>query len=151
VRQLLDCALPYSHFGLLKRDKWSVRLSTPNAFRSYRTFMRMCTGRHVVIKTVRIFDPAPLPSWRTFVVHLERDADAVLASRRRRKLEVLGVREGQERKRRAANVTVRLEQAEANPEDVAVRLHAQARLPVLPGLVCDKPPAYGWLACASGS
>ena len=151
VRQLLDCALPYAYFGLLKRDKWSVRMSTPNAFRSYRAFMRMCTHRHVVIKTVRIFDPAPLPSWRTLVVHLERDADAVLASRRRRKLEVLGVREGQERKRRAANVTVRLEEATANPEDVAVRLHALARLPVLPGLVCDPPPADGWLACASAS
>jgi hypothetical protein len=105
----------------------------------------------VTHQSLRIFDPAPLPSWRTFVVHLERDADAVLASRRRRKLEVPGVREGQERKRRAANVTARLEQVEANPGDVAVRLHAQARLPVLPGRVCDKPPAYGWLACASAS
>jgi hypothetical protein len=151
VRQLLDCALPYAYFGLLKRDKWSVRMSSPGAFRSYRFFMRMCAERHVVIKTVRIFDPAPLPSARTLVVHLERDADAVLASRRRRKLEVLGVREGQERKRRAANVTVRLDEAAADPEGVALRLHAQAGIPVLSGLVCDPPPADGWLACASAS
>ena len=125
-------------------------MSTPNAFRSYRAFMRMCVARHVVIKTVRIFDPAPLPSARTLVVHLERDADAVLASRRRRKLEVLGVREGQARKRRAANATVRLEEATADPDGVAVRLHAEAGLPVLPGLVCDPPPADGWLACGGG-
>ena len=150
VRQLLDCALPYSHFVLLKRDKWSVRMSTPNAFRSYRAFMRMCVARHVVIKTVRIFDPAPLPSARTLVVHLERDADAVLASRRRRKLEVLGVREGQARKRRAANATVRLEEATADPEGVAVRLHAEAGFPVRPRLVCDPPPEDGWLACGGG-
>lgn len=151
VRQLLDCALPYSHFGLLKRDKWSVHMSSPGAFRSYRAFMRMCAERHVVIKTVRIFDPAPLPSVRTLVVHLERDADDVLASRRRRKLEVLGVREGQQRKRRVSNVTVRLDEVVADPDGVALRLHVQAGISARSGLVCDRPPADGWLACAQSS
>jgi hypothetical protein len=149
VRQLLDCALPHAYFGLLKRDKFSVLMSSPGAFQSYRAFMRMCAERHVVIKTVRIFDPAPLPSARTLVVHLERDADDVLASRRRRKLEVLGVREGQVRKRLVANTTVRLEDAIFDPEGVAVRLHAEAGFPVHPGLVCDPPPVDGWLACGA--
>lgn len=74
VRQLLNCSLPYSLFSILKRDKWSVKMSTPGAFRNYRVFANMCIERHVVIKTVRIFDPAPLASVQTFVVHLERDA-----------------------------------------------------------------------------
>lgn len=147
VKQLLDCSLPYSLFSVLKRDHWSVKLSTPGAFRSYRSFARMCVKRHVVVKTVRIFDPAALASTHALVVHLERDADAVLASRRAKKIELLGVREGQARKRLSANATVRLEDVVADPEGVALKLHTQAQFLQMPGLVCDKPPSNGWLAC----
>ena len=31
-----------------------------------------------------------------------------------------------------------------------MRLHAEAGFPVRPGLVCDPPPADGWLACGGG-
>ena len=146
VRELLDCAVPYATFQLLKRDKWSVKMSTPKAFKSYRSFARMCLARHVVIK-MRAYDPAPLASTRTLVVHLERDAEAVLASRQRLHLEVLGVREGQARKRRGANVTVRLENVTADPERVALRLHALAGMAPVPGLRCPPPAANGWDAC----
>lgn len=148
VRELLDCAVSYTTFQLLKRDRWSVRLSTPDAFRSYRSFVSMCLARHLVIKTVRVFDPAPLASVRTLVVHLERKAEEVLASRRKLRLEVLGVREGQARKRQGANTTVHLEEVVADPEGVALRLHHLAGMIEMPGLVCDKPPEGGWLACA---
>ena len=148
VRQLLNCSLPYSLFGILKRDKWSVKMSTPGAFRSYKSFSNMCIERHVVIKTVRIFDPAPLASVQTFVVHLERDATEVIASRRAKKIELLGIHEGQVRKRRAANTTIHLEDAMLYTEDIALRLHAQARFLSMPGLVCLPPSANGWAACA---
>ena len=51
---------------------------------------------------------------------------------------------------RGTKATVRLEEATADPEGVAVRLHAEAGFPVRPRLVCDPPPEDGWLACGGG-
>ena len=84
LRELLDCATPLAAWKQMKQDKHAVRMSTPGAFASYHAFSALCQARHVVLKTVRVHDPAPLATAACAVVHLERNASEVLASRARR-------------------------------------------------------------------
>jgi hypothetical protein len=147
VRQLLDCATPLATWRLMKQDWTAVELSTPGAFQSYRNFSAMCRSRHVVVKVVRVHDPAPLATDECTVIHVERNASRVETSRRRNGLFSLNVHAGQRAKRAGANLTVRLEEARADPEGTATRLHALTGMEPVAGLECSQPIARPFAAC----
>lgn len=152
VQQALDCALPYSTYACMKSDTAAVQLSSPGIFRSYRHFVRTCVRRMVAVKTVRVLDPRTLASAHTLVVHLERDADSVIASRRHMRLDTFGVREGQLHKRRGSNLTIRLEDARAAPAATAERLYgllSLSRVEQAPRPRCKSPKRRSWDACAN--
>ncbi len=148
VRELLDCATPLATWRLMKQDWTAVGLSTAGAFSSYRNFSAMCRSRHVVVKVVRVYDPAPFATDECTVIHLERNASRVEASRRRNGLFTLNVEAGQRQKRASANLTLRLEEARANPEKTALRLHALTGMVPVAGLECSQPVSKPFGACA---
>ena len=154
LQQALDCALPYATYARIRSDADAVQLSSPGIFRSYRHFVRTCVRRMVAVKTVRVLDPRALASAHTLVVHLERDADSVIASRRHMRLDTFGVREGQLHKRRGSNLTIRLEDAREDPVATAERLYgllSLSRVEQAPRARCRSPKRRSWDACANDS
>ena len=149
VRELLDCSTPLATWKLLKQDWNAVKLSTPDAFASYRNFSAMCRSRHVVVKVVRVHDPTRLATDECTVIHLERNASHVEASRRRHGIFTLNVKAGQRAKRAGANLTVQLEEARADPEGTATRLHALTGMVPVSGLECSQPISRPFAACGT--
>tara|TARA_B110001452_G_scaffold113913_1_gene94432 strand:+ start:4578 stop:6092 length:1515 start_codon:yes stop_codon:yes gene_type:complete len=148
IKTLLDCSLPLAQWKEMKADRKAVELSTPGAFVTYRSFIRMCMERRVVVKTIRVYDPSSLASGATAVVHVERDAAAVLASRKERRIVGFGLRAGQEAKRRGSNVTVKLADATRDADAVARFVTARVGWPWTDQRAkCARPLDRGWEAC----
>lgn len=152
IRKILDCSIPLVQWKDLRADRNALPLSTPGAFVTYRTFIKMCIERRVVVKTIRVHDPSMLANAETAVVHIERDVKDVLYSRNIRHVVAFGLEAGQIAKRRAANITVHLDNVSNDPEGQAKYVTAMLGWKWTDKRSnCTRPKISGWDACLWGS
>tara|TARA_B100001094_G_scaffold173563_1_gene167846 strand:+ start:151 stop:1593 length:1443 start_codon:yes stop_codon:yes gene_type:complete len=156
VSRLLQCKITKQEWHWIRNDR-GARLvySSRAAFGSFRSFLNLCYSQHVVVKLVRAQRAvAELAAPEALIINVHRPTAEVERSRRTSYPHIhvpRGLNELQTALLQAANVSVSLTEASADPEAVALRMHRLAGMVPVQNLTCARPPRHSWLPCANWS